>query len=179
MEREKILAATLQVRGAVRNGKGQGADGARSTIINQHTELPNVRRQGQHARKRQTMSYSLLALPANVHLDIPGCRLIDAGRGQLHRAAAEERSRARRGCAAQLGRLRNLGNQVAFAGGEKQIGIYSVLARVQSVVTALKSIERRERAALRDAATLHPQDLLGSPDGGEAMRDSERGAAFH
>src|SRR5260370_25195475 len=141
MEREKILAATLQVRGAVRNGKGQGADGARSTIINQHTELPNVRRQGQHARKRQTMSYSLLALPANVHLDIPGCRLIDAGRGQLYRAAAEERSRASRGGAAQFGRFCNLGNQVAFAGGEKQVGIDTVLTRIQIVGSALEGIE--------------------------------------
>src|SRR5260370_30545866 len=96
----------------------------------------------------------------------------------LHRAAAEKGSRGGRGGTAHLGWLRNLGDQVAFAGGEKQVGIDTMLARVQIVVTAPERVERVVRAALHDAAILHHEDLLGTPDGVEAGRDEPPGPAL-
>src|SRR5205823_5978443 len=54
-----------------------------------------------------------------------------------------------------------------------------VLAGVQIVVASLERVERFVRAALHDAAIFDYQNLFGAPDGGEAVRDDERGASLH
>ena len=54
-----------------------------------------------------------------------------------------------------------------------------MLARVQVVVAPAERVERIVGAAFHDPAVFHDQDLLGPPDGRQAVGDHEGGPAFH
>src|SRR6185369_13292020 len=98
---------------------------------------------------------------------------------QLHGRAAEKGGRTWGRSAAHFRRRLDFGNLVALAGGEKQVRIYTMLARVKIVITSGQCVEGIVRSPLDDAAIFDHQNLLGASNGGEAMRDDERGAAFH
>ena len=74
-------------------------------------------------------------------------------------------------------RLRHL---VAFAGRQEQVRLDAVLPRVHLVVAAARA---RSSSACVPRSTMRPvldhQDLVGAADGGQAVRDDERGAAAH
>src|SRR5579871_584268 len=80
-------------------------------------------------------------------------------------AAAQERCRRGRRRARQTRLLVGLGNGIAFARRQEQVGIDPVLAGIEVVITAARRIEGLVRTALDYASILHHQNLLRPPDG--------------
>ena len=71
------------------------------------------------------------------------------------------------------------GNDVAFAGGEEEIGFEAVLAVVEVAVAAVEVVEGLVGSALDDDALLDDENLVGAADGGETVSDDEGGASLH
>src|SRR5580692_1639843 len=61
----------------------------------------------------------------------------------------------------------------AFAWSKKTVRLHTVLACVQIVVTALKSIQAGMRAALQNQSALYYQYLIGSADSRQPVGDHE------
>ena len=70
-------------------------------------------------------------------------------------------------------------DRVAFAGGEKQVGLQAVLTVVKLAISSAQRVKLCVRAPLQDLTALNYEDLVGTPDRREPMRDDERRAALH
>src|SRR5258708_34758527 len=68
---------------------------------------------------------------------------------------------------------------IAFAGSEKEICLDAVLFGVEVIVAATQGVQGFVRPAFDDAPGLDDEDLIRTPDGGQAMGDDERCAATH
>src|SRR5208282_5566316 len=62
---------------------------------------------------------------------------------------------------------------------EGEIGLHAVLARVEVPVAAARRQQFLVPAAFDDAPALDYENLVGAADGGEPVRDDERGAPAH
>src|SRR6476661_4158069 len=67
----------------------------------------------------------------------------------------------------------------AFAGGQEEIALDLVLLGVEIVVAASRGVERCMRTAFDDSTAFHDKNLLGAPNGGEAMGDHKGSPAAH
>src|SRR5579863_6995810 len=78
-----------------------------------------------------------------------------------------------------LGATRFDGYGIAFPGSEEKILFDSMLACVEIVIAAAGGVELGMSAAFDDSPLLHHHDLIGAADGGQAVRNDERGASLH
>src|SRR5262249_18367337 len=99
---------------------------------------------------------------------------LQASRGGRHGAASVGADRlARR---ARHDRLREIRGEV-LAWVDEAIEFEAVLLVVELAVASALAEQLLVGAALHDLAALQDQDLVGALDGGEAVRDHERGPA--
>src|ERR1700682_4081633 len=71
------------------------------------------------------------------------------------------------------------GLRIAFAGRQEEVHFDAMLPGVEVPIAAPQSVKTLACAAFDDASGLDHQDLIGAPDGGEAVRDYEGRAALH
>src|SRR5271167_771204 len=68
---------------------------------------------------------------------------------------------------------------ISFAGSEKQVRLEAMLPGVQIPIAASGGVKLGMVAALDNPSAFDHQDLIGTADGREPVRDHERGPALH
>src|SRR5271166_4880362 len=73
----------------------------------------------------------------------------------------------------------HLFRRIPFSRSQEQVPLDAMLLGVKVEIAAAQLVEGLMRPALDDMSTFYHQDLIGAPNGGQAVGDHERRAPLH